>query len=444
MKDQAPHNLEAEMSVLGAVLIKPMAFDEVAVILKTDDFFFPGHRQIYDAMIAVKARRQPLDAISVADELKVRGMLPRLEGGEAYLLKCANAVPSAENVGHYARIVKEKASLRQLIAACAEVMSRAYGDFGVFEEFLAEAHKTILGVTMSVADKRETLEDLSYQVQKEIEDSENGIPVARVPTGIRRLDRILKGGLRAEHLIVPLAQTSIGKSSFAFQVGFRAADRHQIPALIITAEMSKQEVFVKGAATVARVDTNIFNPPVPPERAPWEAILHASNRAVALKDLVQIEQLRDIGRIIAVATSWRTANPGPRAIIVVDYLQRLRGHRGKGESRREEIEHIASDLKDLAVDLKCPLVSPAQIDNDAVKEDRAPLLGDVREAKGIDMAADVVLGIHRKRLEEAGEAEITVLKHRGGRVGAVPCQWKGPWQGFEDEVAMEEEERRYR
>src|SRR5262245_36562266 len=128
-----PHNLEAEKSTLGAVFIKPAAFDEVATTLQVDDFFLPAHREIFESMLALDKRRQPLDVIAVADELKIKGLLSRLEGGESYLLALANAVPTAENILHYARIVREKATLRRLIAACAEVQSSAYGDFGEFD-----------------------------------------------------------------------------------------------------------------------------------------------------------------------------------------------------------------------------------------------------------------------------------------------------------------------
>src|SRR3569833_4438733 len=149
-----PHNLEAERSVLGGVLIKPSAFDEVATALQVDDFFLPVHREIFDALLAIDTRRQPLDGIAVADELRVRGMIARLEGGEAYLLALSNSVPTAENVNHYARLVKEKATLRRLIAACAEIQSRAYGDFGQFEEFMDEAETQVFKVAQQ--NRRET------------------------------------------------------------------------------------------------------------------------------------------------------------------------------------------------------------------------------------------------------------------------------------------------
>src|SRR5262249_1405490 len=134
-----PPTLEAQNSVLGSVFIKPSAFDEVGTNLGTDDFFLPAHREIYEAMLALDKRRQAIDVIAVADELKTHGMLARLDGGQSYLNDLANGVPTAENVLHYARMVREKSTLRRLIATCAEVQSTAYGDFGEFETFLDEA-----------------------------------------------------------------------------------------------------------------------------------------------------------------------------------------------------------------------------------------------------------------------------------------------------------------
>src|SRR6187399_1484017 len=149
-----PHNLEAEKSVLGSIFIKPAAFDEVATSIAPDDFFLPAHREIFEAMLAIDKRRQALDVIAVADELKIHGMLARLDGGQSYLNELANGVPTAGNVLHYARLVREKATLRRLIAACAEVQSSAYGDFGEFESFLDEAETKIFKVAQQ--NRRET------------------------------------------------------------------------------------------------------------------------------------------------------------------------------------------------------------------------------------------------------------------------------------------------
>ena len=134
-----PHNLDAERSALGGVLVKPVMFDELATTLGTDDFFLPAHREIFDAMMEISRRQQPIDVVSLGDELKSRGSLARLEGGAAYLIAIANAVPTAENIGHYVRLVKEKAIVRRMIAACAEIQSCGYGEFGEFGQFLDQS-----------------------------------------------------------------------------------------------------------------------------------------------------------------------------------------------------------------------------------------------------------------------------------------------------------------
>src|SRR6185436_18039883 len=141
-----PHNVDAEKAALGGVLIKPAAFDEMATVLVVDDFYLPAHREIFEAMVELDKRRLPFDPVGIADELKNRGALSRLEGGESYLMELASSVPTAENIATYVRIVKEKATLRRLISECAEISSRAYGEFGNYEEFLDEAEGKIFKV----------------------------------------------------------------------------------------------------------------------------------------------------------------------------------------------------------------------------------------------------------------------------------------------------------
>ena len=185
-----PHNIEAEKSVLGAIFIKPAAFDEVGTNLQVDDFFLPVHREIFEAMLAIDKRRQALDFIAVADELKTRGMLGRLEGGEAYLMALANAVPTAENVLHYARLVREKATLRRLIAACAEVQSTAYGDFGEFETFLDEAETKVFKVAQQ--NRRETYSSTG-DLMEEVHAQPRGAH-RRTEGRHRRADGVLQAG----------------------------------------------------------------------------------------------------------------------------------------------------------------------------------------------------------------------------------------------------------
>lgn len=437
---QMPHDLDAERSALGSIIIKPAAFDQLAAQLKPDDFFLPAHREIFEAMGTLAARKRAIDVVALGDELRIGGQLRRLDGGQVYLNDLANATPTAEHAVHYAGIVAEKAVLRRLIATCAEVQSTAYGDFGSYQDFLGEALGKFSRIVSRDNARSESLGDIFDKLTAHVEAAQLGQILARVPTGITRLDRLLGGGLGPGQLIVPCGLTSMGKSSWAVQVAFRGAEERKIPALIFSLEMTRRQMFIKGAANLQRVDTRLFNPPMPGERADWDTIWKAGCRAAALADLVRIEEHRTIEQIVAVATAWRASISG-LCIVIVDHIQKAQGVRSKTGNRQEEVWSVAHRLKDLAKDLEIPVVAPAQLDNDAAKEKRPPKIGDIRDSKAIEHEADVVLGIHRERMpkrETDGTVsydslcELLALKNRDGRIGKVTCDWRGAWQGFEN------------
>jgi replicative DNA helicase len=434
-----PHNLDAEKGALGSVFIRASAFDQIVGLLRgSEDFFLPAHRDIFEAMLEAKKRKRPIDVIEVAEELRTRGVLARLDGGQMYLNDLANSTPTAEHAAHYARMVREKSTLRRLIAACAEVQSSAYGDHGEHEAFVSEAMRKVSLVAM--LDQRRTAESLDEtfeKLQDQIENVELGKIVSRIPTGIAKLDRLLRGGMGIGHLVVPIGLTSMGKSSLVYQIGFRNAEQRHIHCLIFSLEMSRQEAFIKGAASLSKYPTDLFNVQ-PGEKADWKKILEVGGRAAALSKYIRIEEHRTIGEIVAVSRAWRAAlprnedgSPAP-AMIGVDHIQKVVGVRTKNGNRQEEVWGVARELKDLAQDLELPVVAPGQMDNDAAKEKRAPRVGDTRDSKAIEHEADLVLGIHRNRMETSGKCELIVLKHRGGTVGKRTVQWEGAWQGFED------------
>ncbi|MES2339272.1 MAG: DnaB-like helicase C-terminal domain-containing protein [Pseudomonadota bacterium] len=325
-----------------------------------------------------------------------------------------------------------------LIAAAAEVQSSAYGDFGDYHEFVSEAVRKISAVAMT--DKRRTREGLGQTAEKllaRMEKVQLGQIVSRVPTGISKLDRLMRGGMARGHLVVPCGLTSMGKSSWAFQVAFRGAEQRHVHALIFSLEMSREEALVKGAASLSKVGTEMFQN-LPGEKVDWDNVNAIMARAVAQEARIRIEEHRSIGEIVAVSHAWHADLPPlpdgspPPAVILVDHLQKVIGVRSKNSNRQEEVWGVAQDLKNLAKDLEVPVVAPGQLDNDAAKEKRAPRIGDMRDSKAIEHEADVVLGIHRNRLEAEGRCEMILLKHRGGRVGKRTVTWRGEWQGFED------------
>jgi replicative DNA helicase len=449
-----PHNLDAERSVLGGVLIKPSSFDEVATSLQVDDFFLPAHREIFEAMLAIDKRRQPLDVIAVADELRTRGMIARLEGGETYLLTLSNSVPTAENVGHYARLVKEKATLRRLIAACAEIQSRAYGDFGEFEAFLDEVETQVFKVAQQ--NRRESyaaVGDLMEEVLHNIEvRAAERKAVTGVPTGFTKLDEIT-AGLQRENLIIVAARPGGGKTSWAVNVAVHAAMR-KIPVLIFSLEMSKYELMERMLAAEARIDSGRLKRGFL-EYSDWKNKIHPASKSLAEAPiLIDDSSAISIMEIRAKARRFRgdvryfppppppvdgRLPPPPLGLIVVDYLQLARGSAGKkDENRQQEIAEISRGLKALAKDLKVPIIAVSQLNREVEKREGKPKLSDLRESGAIEQDADMILFIHREDNSEAAQAgpttvsELIVGKHRNGATGSVKVTFIKEYTKFEN------------
>lgn len=423
-----PHSAEAERAALGSVFIKPLVLSALRAELQTDDFFVPVHREVFDAMLAVDARRMPVDLVSVGDEMRARGTLGRVDGGPAGLLELANAVPTAENVAYYVRTVRQKARLRGLIAACAEVQGEAYGDVGDADAFMAEAVSRV-GERAGAGEARsetlaETIDAMLADMDQQYDESR---PSAVVTTGNARLDAKLGGGMGPGWLVAVIAPPSIGKTSWVLNMAVRAAERSRIPCLFFSLEQTRRELAVKISALAGRVGTEAWKPATLDRKA----IISGTAAARRLSHLIRIDEHRTLGHIVMVASAWRARNPGP-AMVAVDYIQRVAGYRARGATKEEEIAGVAQGLKALAKDLDLPVVCPAAVDNDALKEQRPPRLGDIRGSKAIEYESDVVLAIHRNRLAATGPAELILLKNRHGKVGKVTATWVGSYQGFDE------------
>ncbi len=451
----SPHNLDAERSVLGGVLVKPMAFDEMATVLTADDFFLPAHREIYVSMMELDKKRQPIDVVSLGDELKNRGFLPRLEGGAGYLLTLANSVPTAENIGHYVRLVKEKATLRRLIGACAEIQSRAYGEFGNYEEFLDEAETQIFKVAQQ--NRRESFQpvgDLLGEVVNELQTrSMERRQITGVPTGFNRLDEIT-AGLQPENLIIVAARPGVGKTTWAINVATHAALEHNIPVLIFSLEMSKFELMERMLAGEARIDSSRLRRGMI-EYGDWKSHIYpAADRLTKAPILIDDSAAPNILELRAKARRFRgnpkyfpaqQGNRPPLGLMVIDYLQLARGLGGKREDSRErEIADISRGLKGLAKDLHIPVIAVSQLNRGLERrEDKRPQLSDLRESGAIEQDADMIVFIHREEMygtegAEKGKAELIIGKNRHGPTENVPMTFLREFTKFTNYAAEED------
>jgi replicative DNA helicase len=450
-----PHNLEAERSALGGVLVKPLAFDEMATVLTADDFFLPAHREIFLAMMELDQRRQPIDVVSLGDELKSRGALPRLEGGQSYLITLANSVPTAENISHYVRLVKEKATLRRLIAACAEIQSRAYGEFGSYEEFLDDAETQIFKVAQQ--NRRESFQpvgELLGDVVNELQTrSMERRQITGVPTGFTKLDEI-SAGLQPENLIVVAARPGVGKTSWAINVATHAALNHGIPVLIFSLEMSKFELMERMLAGEARIDSSRMRRGMI-EYGDWKSHIYpAADRLTKAPILIDDSAAPNILELRAKARRFR-GNPKyfpassdgrtPLGLMVVDYLQLARGLGGRREESRErEIAEISRGLKALAKDLRIPIIAVSQLNRGLERrEDKRPQLSDLRESGAIEQDADMILFIHREEMygtegAERNKAELIIGKNRHGPTDTVLLTFQREYTKFQNYAEDEE------
>jgi replicative DNA helicase len=385
-------------------------------------------------------------------------MLARLDGGQSYLNELANGVPTAETVQHYARIVREKATLRRLIAACAEIQSTAYGDFGEFDSFLDESETKVFKVAQQ--NRRETYSatgDLMETVlhNLEVRTSERRA-VTGVPTGFTKLDEIT-AGLQPENLIIVAARPGGGKTSWAVNVAMHAALQHKIPVLLFSLEMSKFELMERMLAGEARIDSSRIKRGFL-EYADWKNKIHpASGRLAAAPILIDDSSAISIMEIRAKARRFRGdpkyfppppiatgghAPPPPPGLIVVDYLQLARGNVGRrDDNRQQEIADISRGLKSLAKDLKLPIIAISQLNREVEKREGKPRLSDLRESGSIEQDADMVLFIHRDDIATGdvpdhtaptATAEIIIGKHRNGATGAVKMTFIKEYTRFEN------------
>ncbi len=459
-----PHDFDAEQATLGATFIKPAAIDDLKVTLQTDDFFFPQHREIYEAMLEVDRRGDPQDMIAVADVLRARGMMSRLDGGEAYLMALSNSVPTAESVRHYARIVREKSTLRRLIAACADLQTRAYGDFGDFDEFMAEAGQRVLALGTRNDDGPVRVGDVLDEAMKEVELKAAHPELFFVRTGLKAFDRKI-GGYRREQLIVVAANPGGGKSSFSWNVAIRSARDQGVPNLVFSLEMSTQELIERGIGFTSMVTTrDIHRGVVAP--GDWPRIWDGEKKIRPLP-LYIYDRPIGIDRICAEARLWAAkvraklppaADGMPSLInITVDYVQIVRKAVSGGMNEADAIANITRTSKQLAKELRCPVTAISQLNRENTREkqkdgkQRKPKISDLKGSGAIEADADMVIfpcpedPPHPKPGEPPTlrwHADIIVGKNRAGSVGEIPAMWDRRVMGFFD-VDVDDVEDRY-
>jgi len=419
-----PHNLEAERSILGAILLDNHALNAAIEKLRSDDFFLPQHRQIFDRMIQLGEKQQAIDTITLMEDLTRSGNLESA-GGISYLSQLADGLPRVTNVEHYARIVKEKAVLRSLIFSASAIQEQALAAGDDADTILDRAESAIfqiaedrvraglIGVKELVRENYERLERIFSE----------GRRITGLGTGYTDLDN-QTAGLQPSELVILAARPSMGKTALALNIAENVALRKREPVAIFSLEMSKESLLLRMLASEARVDAHKFRTGHM-NRDDWGKITGAlSNLGEAP---LWIDDSASSTVLEMGAKARRLKRDRGLSLMIVDYLQLVvPTHTGRGTNRQEEVSSISRSLKGLAKELKLPIVVLSQLTRAPEREERKPQLADLRESGAIEQDADVVMFINRPNFyktdlpeEDRAKAELIIAKQRNGPTGTL-------------------------
>ena len=442
MPDQAlvpPQNLEAEESVLGAMMLSPGAIGAVSEILDASDFYRESHAKIYRAALALYAKGEPVDAITLVDELEERSELDAV-GGKERVHELAALVPAPGNAAHYARIVRETATLRGLIRVGSEIARLGWERPGEAQDLVDQAEQVLFDLSQArVAGDFTHIEDLLKEsFERIVQLYEAGVDVTGVPSGFRDLDKITSG-FQSGNLIIVAARPSMGKSALALCAAANIAVRHEIPVALFTLEMSKTEVTQRLMCSEGKVESQrLRNGKLAQDD--WSRLTAACDKL--MKAPIYVDDTGSVTMMDIRSKSRRLKSNTPNlGLIIVDYLQLMTSGQSV-ENRVQEVSQISRQLKVLARDLDVPILALSQLSR-AVEQrhDKRPILSDLRESGSIEQDADLVMFVYRDEYynpedtESAGVAELILAKHRNGATGIEKLAFQKRYAKFADLAA---------
>ncbi|EON70897.1 replicative DNA helicase [Lysinibacillus sphaericus] len=428
-----PHNREAEQSVIGAIFLEPQALITASEILLADDFYQNAHKKIFETMLRLSDQGKAIDVVTVTEELSAKKEIEDV-GGLSYILELANAVPTAANVAHYAKIVEEKALLRRLIRVATKIVEDGYTREDEVEALLGEAEKKM----MEVANRKNAgdfkhVKDVLVETFDNIEQlqSRKG-DVTGIPTGFRDLDHITAGFQRND-LIIVAARPSVGKTAFALNVAQSVAVQARENVAIFSLEMGAEQLVMRMLCAEGNIDAQVLRTGALTTED-WGKLTMAmgslSNSGIFIDDTpgVRINEIR--------AKCRRLAQEHGLGMILIDYLQLIQGSGKPGENRQQEVSEISRSLKGLARELKVPVIALSQLSRGVEqRQDKRPMMSDLRESGSIEQDADIVAFLYRddyydKESESKNMIEIIIAKQRNGPTGTVTLAFKKEFNKF--------------
>jgi len=438
-----PHDLDAERSVLSALLLDPRAFHDVSLELRADDYYHPAHQTVYRAMLAIHEEGRPVDLITLSEQLNARKQLDQV-GGTVFLAEIADFAATAANVTHHAKIVRDKAVKRRLAAVATEIVESAFEDAGSADELLDFAESRVFDV--SKAQSRSTFQSLHAEMPGTFDYVEaimnRGGELTGIPTGFRDLDQ-MTGGLQAGELVVIAARPSMGKTAFALNIARNAAVDHGKKVAVFSLEMTTRSLIIRLLSSEAAIDFSSLRKgflPMTDYRRLQSAADKLTNADIWIDDSGALDILE------IKAKSRRLHAEHGLDLVVLDYLQ-LAHADGRRDRKDLEVAEISKGLKALAKELEMPVIALSQLNRGPEQRDpdkRRPMMGDLRESGAIEQDADVIAFIYRdvvynKDTEDPRMAEIIIEKQRNGPTGTVKLDFEGRFARFSNRAGHEQD-----
>ena len=432
------------MALLGSIMLRPDAIYEVMDIVTPLSFYFEKHRTIFEAMLELFGKHQPIDLLSLSSRLKEKDLLERI-GGTTFLTELTAAVPSSANIKHYAEIVMKKFMMRQLIDASEHLSHLGFNEAGELEEILDEAEKKVFDITERFAGtaRFKELNPLlieSFERFEKLSSAEHEL--RGVPTGFKCLDDIL-GGFQNSDLIILAARPSVGKTAFALDVARRIASEHKIPVGIFSLEMSADQLVDRIVAAQSKTDASVIRKGVRTQTGTWREDVFKNIRD-ALDDLSRtpiyiddqpgntIMKMRSAARKLKIEKGLK--------LLVVDYLQLMSPSSARAnDSTVQQVTEISRGLKHLARELNIPVIALSQLSRNIETRAGKPKLSDLRDSGSIEQDADLVMFIHQNdedirdesgKMREVQRKELIIAKHRNGPLGSATLDYHSRFNTF--------------
>lgn len=428
-----PHDIDAEQAILGSMLTDKDAVIAALEVLKEDSFYREDHKLIFSAITSLYSKNEPIDVITVKAELSEMGVLDRV-GGLEYLVELPERVPTTANVERYVKIVDEKAMLRRLISTANELIALGYDESEDVDNIMDMAEKRVFDMTQKKNAKGyAVMKDILVESFAELERLYNQKGnVTGVSTGFYDLDNIT-AGLHNSDLLIVAARPAMGKSAFAINLAANAAIMSKVPVVIFNLEMSKEQVGNRILCSEALVDSNKIRTGQL-EDEDWMKLAQTLGK---MSDApIYIDDTPGISAMEIRAKCRKLKIEKDIGLIVIDYLQLISGSGKKNTSREQEISEISRSLKILAKELNVPVIALSQLSRTAEKrDDKRPMLSDLRESGAIEQDADIVMFLYRDDYynpdsEKKNVAEVILAKHRGGSTGTVELAWLPSYTKF--------------